>query len=171
MNNMTELDKLEAYLKEKGIKYKRVDEDTPVYMQIALKRDLDLKGLGEKHQIIVYDEKGDCAWDAICHYGSFGYEEGLLEVMGSPVVRESDEDEVVGYLTAQDVIDRLENVSPEQKRGEWLEKRIDNGETVGITEWQSARCSVCGRYHTTPYLYYFNDYNYCPNCGAKMKDE
>lgn len=26
MNNMTELDKLEAYLKEKGIKYKRADE-------------------------------------------------------------------------------------------------------------------------------------------------
>ena len=64
----------------------------------------------------------------------------------------------------------------EPKRGKWEEKSTfdidENGDQI-IKEWQSARCSVCGRYHTTPYMYYFNVYNYCPNCGARMegKDE
>lgn len=60
------------------------------------------------------------------------------------------------------------------KRGKWEEKStfgIDESGDQIIQEWQSARCSVCGRYHTTPYMYYFDIYNYCPNCGAKMRGE
>lgn len=53
--------------------------------------------------------------------------------------------------------------------GKWLEKEVINNKV--IEEWQSARCSVCDKYHTTPYMYYFSDYNYCPNCGAKMEVE
>lgn len=52
----------------------------------------------------------------------------------------------------------------------WLEKEVlskVDGEPP-IEEWQSARCSACGKYHTTPYMYYFDDYKYCPNCGADM---
>ena len=52
--------------------------------------------------------------------------------------------------------------------GEWTEKTVETGKH-GIEEWQSARCSVCGRYHTTPYMYYFSDYAFCPNCGADMR--
>lgn len=48
------------------------------------------------------------AWDAICGYGSYGNEEGLLEVMGNPVILPSDGDTVAGWLTADDVITRLE---------------------------------------------------------------
>ena len=61
----------------------------------------------------------------------------------------------------------------EPKCGEWLEKEIvsDNDSSPIITQWQSARCSVCDKYHTTPYSYYFSDYNYCPNCGADMRGE
>ena len=44
-------------------------------------------------------------------------------------------------------------------------------EEAPIEEWQSAKCSKCGKYHTTPYLYYFTDYAYCPNCGARMDGE
>lgn len=44
-------------------------------------------------------------WDAICHYGSFGYKEGLLEIYGE-IVPENIGDTVEGYLTAEDVIDR-----------------------------------------------------------------
>ena len=59
---------------------------------------------------------------------------------------------------------------PEPKRGEWLERDvIDEPKGKHITQWQSARCSVCGRYHTTPYLYSFTHYNFCPNCGARME--
>lgn len=62
--------------------------------------------IGRK-QIIVY-ENGKRVWDAICHFGSYGYKEGLLEIMGSIVDVEKDGDSVVGWLTAQDVIKRLE---------------------------------------------------------------
>ena len=59
----------------------------------------------------------------------------------------------------------------EFKSGKWKEKEVFvEGEAKAIEEWQSAKCSVCGRYHTTPYLYYFNNYAYCPNCGAKMEE-
>ena len=44
-----------------------------------------------RHQIIVYDENGKKLWDAMCHKGSYGY--GYT---------------VVGWLTADDVIERIE---------------------------------------------------------------
>ena len=94
---MTELEKLEAYLKEHGYNYKRKDDD-----------DEDEPNLSW-HQIIVYDKTGRRMWDAVCHPGSYGFEYGRLEIMGKPVVRKSDFDCVVGYLTAQDIIDRLED--------------------------------------------------------------
>lgn len=51
---------------------------------------------------------------------------------------------------------------------EWIEREvIDAGEVC--LNLQSAKCSKCGRYHTTPYLYYFYEYNYCPHCGRRMK--
>lgn len=53
------------------------------------------------------------------------------------------------------------------RNGMWIERTVSRAKA--IDEWQSARCSVCGLYHTTPYLYYFNHYNYCPNCGARIE--
>lgn len=52
--------------------------------------------------------------------------------------------------------------------GEWKEKSVDFDEDDLIEAWQSARCSICGHYHTTPYLYNFNEFRYCPSCGARM---
>ena len=58
----------------------------------------------------------------------------------------------------------------ERKTGKWLEKHhAYSDEEMPIEEWQSAKCSVCGKYHTTPYLYYFTEYSFCPSCGAKME--
>lgn len=69
----------------------------------------------------------------------------------------------------------IKSISTEMKEvvnGEWLEKEVvdntDEDFVWKIEQWQSARCSICGKYHTTPYMYYFSNYNYCPNCGAKM---
>lgn len=61
------------------------------------------------------------------------------------------------------------SAQPKQKRGKWEEKAVSDEKV--IDEWQSARCSACGKYHTAPYMYYFNNYNYCPNCGARMTEE
>ena len=62
----------------------------------------------------------------------------------------------------------------DRPQGEWTEREVfrsDDNNTSNpiIDDWQSAKCSVCGKYHTTPYLYYFDDFNYCPHCGAQMK--
>ena len=53
--------------------------------------------------------------------------------------------------------------------GEWIEKEVYNLEVTTIEQMQSASCSVCGKIHTTPFSYYFDNFNYCPNCGARMK--
>lgn len=91
---MSELDKLEKYLKEHGYEYKRIDtERTPLTT--------------ERHQVIVYNN-GEWFWDAICQPGSYGYKEGLLEIMGYIVWYDIDDDSVRGWLTADDVIARIE---------------------------------------------------------------
>lgn len=101
MTNLTELDKLEWYLKSRGIKYERIDQPTKV----------DQYGMiiqWERHQICVPAKGELCEWDAICHIGSYGYQLGLLEIMGSLVNEIKDGDSVVGWLTAEDVIKRVE---------------------------------------------------------------
>ena len=60
-------------------------------------------------------------------------------------------------------------IEASRKRGEWVEKQVVDIKDTPIEEWQSARCSVCGKYHTTPYMYYFDNYKFCPNCGASME--
>lgn len=102
---MSELDKLEQYLKANNVDYERIDNDG-----ICGK-------LLERHQIIVF-ENGERSWDAICQYGSYGYEEGLLEVMGEPVVRPNDGDSVCGDLTAEDAIERWEEYK--NNGGMWI---------------------------------------------------
>ena len=97
---MSELDKLEAYLKESGCEYDRHDSDE------RWDSDGHIISLG-RHQIVVYHD-GDRVWDAICHKGSFGYEKGLLEIYGDIVWDDIDGDSVRGWLTAQDVINRIE---------------------------------------------------------------
>lgn len=86
---MKQMDLLEEYLREKEIKYQRKDMDG-----------------GE--QIIVYDEDGYRIWDAVCTKYSYGHERGLLEIMGDIVDGRRMGDSVEGWLTAQDVIDRVE---------------------------------------------------------------
>lgn len=60
-------------------------------------------------------EVTDGSWDAICHDGSYGNNEGLLEVlevMGSKVVKNSC-DAVEGWLTAQEILNRLDETKGE----------------------------------------------------------
>lgn len=94
---LSEMDKLEAYLKRNGIEYHR--------MHLPRCESEEGYVCEERNQIIVNDGE-ERQWDAICHRGSFGYEEGLLEIMGN-IVR--DDEIVEGWLTAADVIERIEN--------------------------------------------------------------
>ena len=87
---MSELDKLEEWLKAHGIRYERTDSKESDYI--------------DRHQIIVY-EGSERVWDVICQKYSYGYERGLLEAMGN-IVKDR-EDDVEGYLTAAEIIGRM----------------------------------------------------------------
>ena len=94
MRQEMELDKLEKFLQQNGYQYERIERQG---------------GIGEdRHQIKVFDEEnGKELFDVICQRGSYGYEEGLLEAMGSIVNEKEIGDRVEGYLTADEIIRRI----------------------------------------------------------------
>lgn len=102
---MTEMQKLDKYLTEHNIKhtYKRrwpnMEQSSPEYRE------------GKHHdggyQIMANGDNGEYLWDAICGYGSFGFETGTIEIMGC-IVPECVNDSVEGHLTANEVIERIE---------------------------------------------------------------
>lgn len=104
---MTELDKLEKLLKERGIEYERLDQEKGYYQ---FKNELSGEMIKvpmqmDRHEIFV-PSRENCEWDAICQEGSYGYKEGLLEIYGS-IVPEENEDNVIGWLTAEEVMAML----------------------------------------------------------------
>lgn len=81
-----------------------------------------------------------------------------------------------GFVQNMSGIDRqtilnLPSAQPERKKGKWNERKVFDTKGSDIEEMQSAKCSVCGKYHTTPYLYFFDNFNFCPNCGADMRGD
>lgn len=93
MTDLTELNKLEQYLISKGIQYERIDQ-AQILDQYGYARQL------ERHQICVpVADPRYKDWDVICNWGSYGYEEGLLELYGSLC-----DGDVIGWLTAAEVI-------------------------------------------------------------------
>lgn len=59
------------------------------------------------YQIIVFDKNNQKLCDAIYHFGSYGYEQGLLEIMGGLTAKERENDSVLGHLTANEVFKRF----------------------------------------------------------------
>lgn len=103
MENMerTEMDKLIAYL------YKKYEADES--------KDVLVKPCCGGLQVIVTDKDDNWLWDAVCHPHSYGGKRGLIEVMeqtkNNYVLTEEERecDDVLGYLTAEDIIKRLES--------------------------------------------------------------
>jgi hypothetical protein len=52
-------------------------------------------------------------FDVICHMGSYGHEQGLLEIMGA--ICNTYDDDVEGYLTVEEVFERIKKY---YKKGE-----------------------------------------------------
>ena len=100
MRIKTELDKLEKYLIDHRITFERVDEDA------VFDKETGLIVKYARHQIFVPEEEAS-RWDAVCQPGSYGYDTGTIEIYGE-LVTEEDGDSVVGWLTADDVIKRIE---------------------------------------------------------------
>lgn len=86
------------------------------------------------------------------------------------------DDEIYAYKVGyNEAIDNIADFEPtadvvERKSGKWIEKEVMSvDEGKAIDEWQSCRCSVCGRYDTRPYMYYFDEPHFCSWCGAEME--
>lgn len=57
---------------------------------------------------IIYPENGtNKIMDAIEHFGSYGHEQDLLEIMGLITIEDNTADSVKGWLTAQNVFERI----------------------------------------------------------------
>lgn len=100
---MSEMDKLDAALTERGIEhqYNKTSPEMAEIVKLARSKIRIPENKEFWSQIIVYKD-GEYLWDAICSYGTYGYEDGLLEVAGSIA-----KDDVEGFLTADDIINRL----------------------------------------------------------------
>ena len=96
----TELDRLQEYLIARRITHDRIDEE-----EIIDKTGRVL--VPDRHEICVPEEGENCRWTAACHRGSYGWKQRMIEICGT-LVTEEDDDTVVGYLTAKDVIKRME---------------------------------------------------------------
>ena len=98
-NHMTEMQKLDILLKHAKVPHtygRRWPEmDRPDYQEYLP---------GGRHdggeQIVTYDAAGNRIWDGIWGWGSYGFEQGLIEVTGLQLLGH---DDVEGWLTARQV--------------------------------------------------------------------
>lgn len=104
--DLTQLNKVEQYLIDNNIPYERFDNEDEISTQIPYCLDRY-----ERHQICVPGCSAQIReWDVICQRGSYGAEDGLLEIYGS-IVDLNAGDSVEGWLTADDVIARIKRSS------------------------------------------------------------
>ncbi len=76
----------------------------------------------------------------------------------------------VRYRAIEQVVKEQPTIEPERKKGKWTEKEVMSiKESEAIEQWQSCKCSVCGRYNTRPYMYYFDEPKFCSWCGSDMR--
>lgn len=61
------------------------------------------------YQIVIYDKRDNKTklCDVIYHFGSYGYDQNRLEIMGALTEEEREDDSVLGYLTADEVFKRF----------------------------------------------------------------
>ena len=106
---MIEILKLKQMLKKANIPFEFTD-DKNHYKEIEATNNLALikaaKDLKNSYRIIIY-KYGKRLCDVIYGYGSYGYEEGLLEIMGGLTQEENENSSVLGYLTAEEVFKRF----------------------------------------------------------------
>ncbi len=67
---------------------------------------ITIRDLYDGRQVLVRDEKNN-RWDAIIHGGSYGCKSGLLEIAGTIVSKWETSCEVVGWLTADEILEKI----------------------------------------------------------------
>ena len=79
---MTELEKLESLIREKHPDWNIEVTDEGIWL---------------------YDKNGECVYDVVCHSGTFGYDQGLLEGWTGKYY-----DEPEGWLSAEKALELFE---------------------------------------------------------------
>ena len=110
---MEEIQKLIEFIKDKGYDYKIINREYTTYdNQFCKGLQVRIEGLD---------------FSAIWHYGSYGYEKGLIEVMCKCNYYDNS---VIGNLTAKECINILENYEVLEKlskeRNVEIEKCVNN---------------------------------------------
>lgn len=116
-----EICRLHEMLTEAGIEHEFLDRTPPGYEEIE-RRNPEFERLHIKwgYQVVVYYPDGRQMISAIEGYGSFGFggwdhgtlgtdekDGDLIEIMGLLTPEEGGPDDVVGYLTAEEVFQRI----------------------------------------------------------------
>ena len=68
----------------------------------------EFKRIMDGWQVIYPADGPERVMDAVQNFGSYGADENLLEIMGLLTPEEEKHDTVLGYLTAKDVFDRIQ---------------------------------------------------------------
>ena len=105
---MSEMEKLQKWLDKNNIKYERRIEDG-VLIDIESGKRLNT------NQILI--KTNDIELSFICHYGSYGYEQGLIEMYDH-------ENEPEGWLTAEKCISKIKEVLSLDKKITTLSEAI-----------------------------------------------
>jgi len=108
MNNK-EILKLKEMLEKANIPFKYTDDKDHILTRPdykSLPKQL-LDDLYPYYQIIISDKEGNRLCDAVLGYGTYGNEEGLLEIMNALTIEEIECDSVMGYLDAEEVFKRF----------------------------------------------------------------
>ena len=95
--------------------------------------------------------------------------QAAIEAIWKPIIKPNEMIFDALKQAQQNEIETLPSVELERKTGKWKERSVGDVKNTGIEYVQSANCTSCGKYHTTPYMYYFKTYKFCPYCGAKME--
>lgn len=97
-----EMQKLRQMLTEMGIRWA---DASSIMSQAQIERSMNIFNLPEKEaDISIYRTHFTaigCHYSVICGYGTYGGEDGLLEMM-------SDDEEPTGWLTAEDIIGKIQ---------------------------------------------------------------
>ena len=90
---------------EDGLDYSQIDFVHETLEKLEIPHEYFDHPLGGKH--LAYPNRDKCVCSVILTPFSYGGSCGRMEIMGLLTPEESEEDDVVGYLDAQDVISRI----------------------------------------------------------------
>ena len=103
-----EIERLHEMLLAAGIEHDWVDRRLRVYdVYGKLMPDLFPEGEDRGWQIVVYYPDGERMISAIEGWGTYGFKDDLIEIMGLLTPEEAEHDSVIGWLTAEDVFERI----------------------------------------------------------------